>query len=176
MCTPHWKQRILTGLTPSLEDCIENNRFVELETKLKSLGTDQHDSNFVPANNATFEFLHIWAKVKTQPNSNTLIFLHFCGTFEEAVLPQAKQYLIRTVTQHTDEKRFEVLFSLSRPLGIIPSLFGLRNDGLEYCLKTYEGNLEKYKTKMKNIQLELNQATMAIQLELNKSSPCKDVQ
>jgi len=151
ICTPHWKQRILTGLTPSLEDCIENNRFVELETKLKSLGTDQQDSNFVPANNAAFEFLNIWAKVKKQPNSNTLIFLHFRGTFEEAVLPQAKQYLIRTVTQHTDEERFEVLFSLSRPLGIIPSLFGLRNDGLGYCLRAYEANLEKYKMKMKNI-------------------------
>jgi len=159
ICTPQWKQRIEEGLTPLLKDCLENDRVAQLEMGLKTGTTNQRDRNFDPCNNTSFEFLHIWAKVRMQPSSNSLFLLHFSGSLEEAILPVLKKELIRTVTKHTDEEYYELLAKVSDPVGLISCIFGLKKDGLlpyskeyEFLVKMFYSELSLIKDKMEKVE------------------------
>jgi len=173
ICTPQWKKRIEAGLTPSLQDYIENNRLAELETALQTLSTNQPDKNFQPSNNTTFEFIHIWAKVKRAMSSNTLIPIIFSGTSSEASLAVMRGDLIPKVTELGDEG---ALGKVSDLLGVKPGLipdvfqlisdiFGLKNDGHEQCWKEYTLLEAKLRDEMSKIQLEMERAELQVKID-----------
>jgi len=165
ICTPQWKQRLELGLTPSIKNCMDNNGVDELEAGLQTLTTNQPDKNFNPINNASFEFVHIWSKVRKQPTSNNLILLHFSGSSGDSILPVLKGDLIRKVTEHTDEEYYEMLVSLSNPVGLISNIFGLKIEGQERCLKEYEVLVKKFQAEMSFIKFAIERVEMQAKLQ-----------
>jgi len=135
------------GLTPFFKECLENDRVADLENGLKTLTTNQRDKNFDPSN-ASFEFIHIWAKVRMQPTSNTLILVHFSGSSAEAILPPLKDDFLHTFSKHADEEYYEMLVKLSDPVGLVPIIFGLKNGGQEAYLKEYEFLVKMFHSEM----------------------------
>jgi len=164
MCTPQWKERIEAGLTPTIKECIEKNLMEGLNSGLETLKTSEPNNNFVMSNNATFEFVHIWAKMRSQPHANTLILLHFSGTFDAAILPMVRGELIRKVTNHSDQEYYDVVINLSDPVGMICNMFGLKIDGREGCLNEYTALVKKLHAEIGEIKLKMENAELQIKI------------
>lgn len=155
--TPRWKQRILQGLTPTLKDCIENGRVDDLREGLRKLrenlpGKEEFDPQ---TNNATYEFIHIWSKIKSERISESLFIVQYSGAWDEAILPIMKGELIRSVVGiHSDfEIHARFLADTSNPVGIIPCVYRLQDDLQRKTLGQYERNLYFLKMEMDRINL-----------------------
>jgi len=165
LCTPRWKQKIEAGLTPALKDCMENNLMAELEVGLRKVDSNAPDKEaFEPKNNAAFEFVRIWAKAKATPNLHVLILLRYMGEMEDATLPFVRGELIRSATKvhQQDEEYYNLLVSLSDPLGLIPDLYRLRYPEQKSALKEYRGFLDSLKSKHHAIDLEMKLAELQV--------------
>jgi TIR domain len=155
ICTPRLMKRIDVGMTPTLQACIDSCRFAELQTGLQKLRDNAPDkADYDPKNNATFEFIHILAKI--QQKTDALIPLHYSGSFNEAIPSIVRGDLVRNVQgiQNNEDKHYNLLADLSAPLGIIPVIYQLRNKDCEACLKEYEPLVEGFKNNCTKIDLE----------------------
>jgi hypothetical protein len=155
VCTPRWKERLETGLTDSIRQCIQSNDIAALESGLLSAYTsNQPDHEFMPLNNLSFEFIHFWTKVKKDPSSNHLIFLHYDGHRRDIILPMIQNEIFHMARELRELEYHQILVRLSAPLGIVPIIFGVKKEGQEGTLKSYKLIMEAFDSKMKTINLE----------------------
>jgi hypothetical protein len=153
ICTPRLRQRIEAGLTPALKDCLSNTRLMELQQGLEKVRSNAPDKTiYEPLTNIAFEFAHIWAKTKASPQCSLALLL-YSGTMDEALLPFMKrEQLIRNAMKawQQDKEYYQMLVTLSNPLGIIPAVYDLRGPNQKQILQDYDVYLDRFQ---KTIQL-----------------------